>query len=110
MNKVIFVGYQSDIGSWLSAMDIFIFPSLCEGLGMSLVEAQLVGLKSLCYKEIPDEADIGLLKKMNTMNVEKWIKAITDCSIHSKKVNKELYNIEKNVKILEEKYLNFNIK
>lgn len=39
-DKVTFLGVQTNVHEWLSAMDILIFPSLYEGLSLSLVEAQ----------------------------------------------------------------------
>ena len=43
-DKVLFLGARSDIPNLLSAMDIFLFPSLYEGLSVALVEAQTSGL------------------------------------------------------------------
>lgn len=39
LSAVELVGHQSDIGSWLAAMDILVFPSLQEGLGSTVLEA-----------------------------------------------------------------------
>jgi len=38
-NKIIFAGFRQDVGSYLKAMDLFIFPSIVEGLGTALLEA-----------------------------------------------------------------------
>ncbi|MDY7033014.1 MAG: glycosyltransferase family 4 protein [Thermodesulfobacteriota bacterium] len=38
-DKVKFTGWRSDISQYISAMDIFVFPSLNEGMGRVLVEA-----------------------------------------------------------------------
>ncbi|GGD41025.1 glycosyltransferase family 4 protein [Muriicola marianensis] len=38
------VGFQSDIRPFLSAMDLFVFPSYREGFGVSLMEAGAMGL------------------------------------------------------------------
>ena len=43
-NNVLFLGSRNDIPKLLSVMDIFLFPSLFEGLSVSLVEAQASGL------------------------------------------------------------------
>ena len=40
------LGSRDDVPSLMSAMDFFIFPSLYEGLGLALVEAQAAGLRS----------------------------------------------------------------
>jgi glycosyltransferase involved in cell wall biosynthesis len=43
-DKVKFLGYQSKVFEPLAAMDIFLFPSLKEAMGISVVEALAVGL------------------------------------------------------------------
>lgn len=43
-DKVIFTGFQKDIYKWLFCMDIFILPSLTEGLPMALLEAMSCGV------------------------------------------------------------------
>ncbi|MBE0697507.1 MAG: glycosyltransferase, partial [Anaerolineaceae bacterium] len=40
----VFLGERSDIANLLQAMDVFLFPSLFEGLPIALLEAQVVGL------------------------------------------------------------------
>ena len=55
---VIFAGYINDMERYYNAMDVFIFPSFYEGLGMAAVEAQISGLPVLCSDEVPDEAAI----------------------------------------------------
>lgn len=44
---IMFLGVRSDVADLLSAMDIFIMPSLFEGLPVSLIEVQANGLPSL---------------------------------------------------------------
>lgn len=46
-NKVIFLGVRTDIPQLLQAMDILVFPSVYEGLPVTLVEAQTAGLKCI---------------------------------------------------------------
>lgn len=43
-NDIIFLGMRKDIPEILQAIDIFLFPSLFEGLSVSLLEAQAAGL------------------------------------------------------------------
>ncbi|MCU9612331.1 glycosyltransferase family 4 protein [Caldibacillus lycopersici] len=43
-NKVIFAGYRNDIKELLQIADVFCFPSLREGLSVSLMEAMVAGL------------------------------------------------------------------
>lgn len=49
--KVYFVGVQSNISEWLSAFDLFFFPSKFEGLGIAALEAQVNGLPVLLSEE-----------------------------------------------------------
>lgn len=55
----IFAGLRDDIPRlMMGAMDVFLFPSLYEGLGLVLVEAQSADLPFLVSDNIPDEASI----------------------------------------------------
>lgn len=42
--QVTFLGHRDDIPEILAAADLFVFPSLCEGLGGALIEAMALGL------------------------------------------------------------------
>lgn len=55
---VIFAGAHSDVEKYYSAMDVFLFPSLWEGLGMVAVEAQTNGLHTVVSDAVPKLADI----------------------------------------------------
>ena len=54
-NKVIFAGLRSDVPDLLQAMDVFIFPSIYEGLPLSIIEAQAAGLPCLISDRVPIE-------------------------------------------------------
>jgi len=45
--RVVFAGRVEDVSGWLRASDVFVFPSLFEGLGISLVEALACGLPAV---------------------------------------------------------------
>ena len=49
-NRVVFAGYRGDVKELLHAVDAFAFPSLQEGLPVSLMEAMCVGLPVVCSK------------------------------------------------------------
>ena len=53
-----FTGIRRDIAAIMSACDVFVFPSLWEGLGMVAVEAQCSGLNVIMSNTVPGEAII----------------------------------------------------
>ena len=67
-NKIIFAGAQSDTWTFYSAFDIFVFPSLSEGLGLVAIEAQANGIPVLASKNIPMDikcSDYVFFKDLN---------------------------------------------
>ncbi|HBI61977.1 MAG TPA: glycosyltransferase family 1 protein [Lachnospiraceae bacterium] len=76
-DSCILAGMQSDVTAFLSAMDIFVFPSIFEGLSLALLEAQASGLKcfytdSLTKRGIVTKGCHGLKLE----HVEEWVKEI----------------------------------
>lgn len=62
-NNVVLTGVRSDIHDLLQAMDIFLFPSLYEGLPVTLIEAQASGLRCFISDSITNEVQITDLIK-----------------------------------------------
>lgn len=58
LDSVILVGSVENTYDYLQAADCFLFPSLWEGLGMSVIEAQASGLHCICSTNVPEEVDI----------------------------------------------------
>lgn len=56
--NVVFTGVVPDVASYEQAMDFFIMPSLYEGLPLSLIEAQISGLKCFASSVITKESDM----------------------------------------------------
>jgi len=55
----IFAGPRSDVPALMKGvMDVFLFPSLYEGLGLALLEAQAAGLTSVVSDIVPGESDV----------------------------------------------------
>ncbi len=46
-SQIRFVGYRTDIEKYLAQMDLFVFPSLKEAMGIALVEAMALGLATV---------------------------------------------------------------
>jgi glycosyltransferase involved in cell wall biosynthesis len=57
-DKVIFTGVQSNIPDLLQLMDVFLFPSLYEGLPVTIIEAQAAGLQCIVSDTITNEVKI----------------------------------------------------
>lgn len=51
-DRILFLGVRKDIPELLSCMDVFVFPSLREGLPVTLIEAQASGIQIFCSNTI----------------------------------------------------------
>lgn len=111
-NSVIFVGNVSNIEAYYSAMDVFLFPSLYEGFGMVLVEAQLSGLPCLASTNVPLSTKISedvsyiSLEEPNIWR-EQMAKMTSNLDVDSRaKINCNLERLGLDIKIEAEKLLN----
>ncbi|MCI5512050.1 MAG: glycosyltransferase family 1 protein [Eubacterium sp.] len=53
--QVIFTGIRTDVNRLMQAMDVFVFPSLYEGLPVAMIEAQAAGLPCMISDRISEE-------------------------------------------------------
>lgn len=56
--NVRFLGIRSDVADLMQTMDVFVFPSLYEGLPVTMVEAQAAGLPCIISDKVPPECII----------------------------------------------------
>lgn len=85
--KVIFLGQRDDVYDIMQAIDVFVFPSKFEGLGIVLIEAQYSNLPCVVSSVIPDEAKISsnfYKLKLDKEPIE-WAKNILNCSLKNRK-------------------------
>jgi len=77
-DKVIFMGQRKDANCFMQAMDVFAFPSLYEGLGMVLIEAQVSGLKIVSSDTVPyNETNVtDCIQYKPLGDVKAWVDAI----------------------------------
>jgi glycosyltransferase involved in cell wall biosynthesis len=112
--RVIFLGLRGDINRLLQAFDVFIFPSLHEGLPVSLIEAQAAGLPCLISDVISKEVDLGLnlIRYSSLGNQDSWIIHLKDIAskpqqryLNSNSFLERGYDIKKTAKSMEDYYL-----
>ena len=84
-------GIRSDIPNLLSSMDLFLFPSLYEGMPNTVIEAQAVGLPCVISDTITKDADVtGLVKYVSLEEPEeKWVEKCLDSKRKSTSVIKK---------------------
>lgn len=58
-SKIHFLGHRSDVNEIMKCCDLFLFPSLFEGLGIVLIEAQTAGMPCLASDQVPALSDCG---------------------------------------------------
>lgn len=74
------LGVRPDTSKLLQAFDLFMMPSLHEGLPVTLIEAQGAGLPCLISNKITHEVDLGLglVEYLPLTHKNKWIKTAVD--------------------------------
>jgi glycosyltransferase EpsF len=108
-NAVIFSGLQKDSAPFYSAMDVFCFPSLWEGLPLVLIEVQYNGLPAIVSKEITSEAKISEGGKWISLEESKlWQAELKKVTLRGSKttiIDASEFDINKKYQDLEKIYL-----
>lgn len=112
-DKVLILGSKNNTEDYYQAMDVFIFPSLWEGLGIAAIEAQTAGLPCIVSEKIPQEAilDKELVKVMKLSDEPRlWGEAIVNSQIDSRSGRVELirnagYDVTQNAIIMQKFYI-----
>lgn len=109
--KVFFLGQRGDVNSLLSMFDIFLFPSKFEGLGISVVEAQAVGLKSIVSENVPFETKVTDIILYIPLERNIWVNKIVDTNlvVDREKYNNIVENSQFNIKYAAKDLLNVYI-
>lgn len=74
-DDVLFLGNQTEMQKLFFSMDVFLFPSLYEGLGIVGIEAQAAGTPTVCTDTLPEELNItSLLYRVSLDDdCERWV-------------------------------------
>lgn len=95
-SKVIFLGNRTDVHQLLNAFDIFVFPSVYEGLPLSVVEVQANGLTALVSSNVSKE--IALTPCVQFLDLNKgaafWANSILEKSTQRLDTKTALSNSE----------------
>jgi len=116
-DRVTFAGNRSDVPRlMLKAVDVFLFPSLHEGLGLVLIEAQAAGLPCVFSDVVPEEADLvrPLLQRISlSKSASLWAEAVMSARSNASAISQRdalaiventPFNIAASVKKLTEVY------
>lgn len=115
-DKIIFVDHTFEIEKYMFASDLFILPSLYEGLGIAAIEAQAAGLPTVISDGVPKEVAISnlVLSIPLSASVDVWAKKIMKIPLNDKReagiisVKKAEYDIAESAEKLEKFYMNKN--
>lgn len=78
-DAVIMVGSKTNTEDYYQAMDVFVFPSLWEGLPVSVVEAQANGLPCLLSDVITHDVDLtDQVKYLSLTDKKAWLREVAD--------------------------------
>lgn len=103
-NRVHFMGVRKDISALLSAMDVFVFPSLYEGMPNTVIEAQANGVPCIISDRITPEVKMcDNVEMLSLNNNALWVDKITrakrnDSSVNQRQLVEKGYDIETVVK------------
>lgn len=112
-DRVIFAGIRSDVNRILQAMDVFMMPSLYEGLGIVAVEAQAAGLPCIASDRVPEECvrTNGLVHFLSLKETpDRWAQEVLQQMLfkrtdRSSEIRRNEYDIRENAKWLQDFYL-----
>ncbi len=111
-DSAVFVGVVPDVYNYLNAMDVFVFPSVFEGLPLTIVEAQANGLTIFASDAVSSESDLtGLVEFLPlSLGADGWAEKIKSQMPYQRQdktaeIRKAGYDSETSAKFLESFYL-----
>ena len=111
-SNVIFTGIRADVPDLLQAMDCFVFPSLYEGLPVTMIEAQAAGLPCIVSDGVPEECvKTDLVRHLPlSAGAAYWAKEILKTQSYARQNTREqiiqaCYDIAANAQWLQNFYL-----
>ena len=91
-DRVIFTGVIPDLKMYYSAMDVFILPSLSEGVSVAQLEAQVSGLECLVSEFVSSDADIsGNVNYISVSDTRDWVEKLMRINNHNILPSKSIF-------------------
>lgn len=112
VDSVIFAGKQEETEAYYSAFDVFLMPSLYEGLPIVGVEAQSMGLPCLFSDTIDSQIELtdnAIIVDLDASD-DYWAEQVLAANIkkdrlkYPEMINRKSFSIQKTIKELEEIY------
>ena len=94
-NSIIFLTKRNDMEYLYQVMDLFVLPSLYEGLPVSCLEAQVNGLECIVSRTVTDELKkqtIGSIITMLPLEKKVWKQNIVSCKIRQTSISQHINN------------------
>ncbi|TVV15624.1 glycosyltransferase [Lactobacillus gasseri] len=112
-DKILFLGGRNDVYNVLQGFDVFVMPSLWEGLPVSTIEAQASGLPLILSAQVSRLTKITpSVFFLNLDNLNQWIKKINELKNDFKRedesefIKKAGYDMSSSAKEIKKIYLN----
>lgn len=115
-DRILFTGVRTDVDRLLQAMDVFLMPSLFEGLPVSIVEAQAAGLPCLISDKVPIECKKTELVTQIPLDASpaEWAEAVLSAAEAPRgntlsRIREAGFDIRANAEWLQNHYLSFEV-
>ena len=89
-NNIIITGATNNACDYYNAFDCYVLPSVYEGFGLSLLEAQVNSLRCVCSTEVPNDPIISnFVEKVSlSEEVQYWAKVIYNSAVNGRATTK----------------------
>lgn len=79
--RVLFLGNRSDIHNVLKSSDVFVFPSLYEGFGIAVLEAEASSIPIVVSDRVPKNICVSAnIKRLSLdASIDNWCEAVIEC-------------------------------
>jgi glycosyltransferase involved in cell wall biosynthesis len=90
--KIMFTGIIGNVNEYLQAIDVFVFPSIYEGLGIVAIEAQASGIPCIVSETLPEEISVTDLVSFLSLKESPKVWADKIIEAVQKNVRRDTYN------------------